>query len=496
MVDVQKGQLYVVWAALCALFLGALDALVMAAAMPTIVAELSGLNLYSWVYSAYFLARAVSLPMFGKIADMYGSRNIFIGSILLFLVASLVAGCTSSMVVLVAARAFQGIGSGGIFALVYIVLSHIAEPAQRGKMLSFASSVWGVASVVGPTLGGVIVTYMSWRWIFFLNVPIAMLSVWGVFTFFRPPRGEGRPGSIDWAGAVTLCLFILCFLLLFILTGNSGSWLNGQRLVLLAMSILALSAFIRIERKAENPVLDLRFFSKPGFALGNLAVFFASFAIFSLFAYTPLFIQGALDKRPIDVGLVMLSLSLGWSCGSLALGRLLGRIGERTAAIWGGMLLSLTGIFIVFFSTATSLSICFIVFMFTGLGMGFITLSTLLLVQKSVFAQDLGVATSFHQFSRTLGGTVGVGVCGGMVTVRLVTRITESIPGIDQSVLTALQESSENIFRPEFTTGLSAQALMAIKTAVAEAMLPVHVTVCTVSVLALLCVLFLRRNTE
>ena len=483
------------WAALCALFLGALDALIMAAAMPTIVADLSGLHFFSWVYSAYFLARAVALPLFGKIADVYGSRNIFLASIFVFLVASAVAGCATSMIMLVVARAFQGVGSGGIFALVYIVLSNISEPAQRGKMLSFASSVWGLASVIGPTLGGIIVTYMSWRWIFFLNVPIALLSIIGIAVFLIKDAPRNRQRKIDLAGAITLSAFILCFLLVFILEGKKGQFLlSGTNILLLFISAIFLAAFIRIEKTAVDPVLDLSFFSKPGFALGNLAVFSASFAIFSLFAYAPLFIQGALGKSPIEVGGAMLFLSLGWSCGSLLLGRIIHWSGERQAAMAGGLMLALSGGAMLFFSLQTPMVVCFSVFLVTGLGMGFITLSTLLLVQHSVPAKDLGVATSFHQFSRTLGGTVGVGICGGLVTSGLISGLKELSPGIDPVIVNSLQESVENIFREDFLEHISHATSLVVRTAVADSMTPVHIIVFLASLFAMVFAVLLGRE--
>ena len=174
-----------IWSTSLALFLGALDALVMTAAMPTIIAELGGLHLYAWTYSAYFLARAVTLPIFGKLSDIYSSRTLFLFSISLFLVASIAAGFSQSMGFLVVTRVFQGIGCGGIFALVYVILSDVSAPGERAKTISFASVVWGISSLVGPTLGGFIVTWFSWRWIFFINIPMGLLSLAGVAMYFK-----------------------------------------------------------------------------------------------------------------------------------------------------------------------------------------------------------------------------------------------------------------------------------------------------------------------
>jgi EmrB/QacA subfamily drug resistance transporter len=334
---------YIISAALLALFLGALDALIISAAMPSIVTDLGGLTLYSWVYSAYFLARAVSLPVFGKLADRYSTRSLFLFSITVFLLASFAAGAAPTMSVLIAARVFQGIGAGGIFALVYIVLSDISPAGERGKTLSLASSVWGISSIIGPTLGGFIVTYISWRWIFFLNVPLALASLATIGRCLQQPARTPRTVRLDVAGIVSLSGFILSFLTIFIIGGRDYGWMSGEILGLCALSAIFAGLFIAVEKRAADPVLDLRFFARPVFALGNAAAFFASFAIFSLFAYVPLFIEGALAKTPMQVGITMLSLSLGWSCGSLMLGRFVDGSGSRPAAVLCGLLLVISG---------------------------------------------------------------------------------------------------------------------------------------------------------
>ena len=187
-----KARKLVISATLLALFLGALDALVMSAAMPTIVAELGGLELYSWVYSAYLLARTVSLPIFGKLADIYRIKTLYIVSILVFILASLAAGFAESMIYLIVCRTVQGIGAGGNFALVYIVLADVSSPENRGRTLAMGSVVWGISSVLGPTLGGFIVSYFSWRWIFFINVPLGALSLASIVFFLMEIRPKKR----------------------------------------------------------------------------------------------------------------------------------------------------------------------------------------------------------------------------------------------------------------------------------------------------------------
>jgi len=489
-----QNRLYVIIAALLALFLGAMDALVVSAAMPSIVTDLGGLTLYSWVYSAYFLARAVSLPVFGKLADRYPTRNLFLFSITVFLLASLGAGSAPSMLVLIGARVFQGIGAGGIFALVYIVLSDISPPGERGKTLSLASSVWGISSIIGPTLGGFIVTYVSWRWIFWLNVPLALVSL---ATIGRGLRGQARTQHtlrLDFAGIFSLSGFILCFLTIFIIGGRDYGWMSNEIMGLSALSVIFAGIFIFAEKRAADPVLDLRFFARPVFALGNAASFFASFAIFSLFAYVPLFIEGALAKTPMQVGITMLSLSLGWSAGSLVLGRFVDGAGGQMAAMLGGFMLVVSSAVMLFFSPQTSLTVCFLTFMLAGLGMGFVTLSTLLLVQSDLSGVNLGVATSFHQFSRTLGGTIGVGICGGVLTTELVRNLAASSADIPSKIMDLLRQSMENIFREEFRSMLNKQSEAALSLAVSDSVAIVFAIILGAALCCLICALLLRRK--
>ena len=487
---------YIVLAALLALFLAAMDALVVSAAMPTIVADLGSLHLYSWVYSAYLLARAVALPVFGKLADLVSTRRLFLFSTALFLFSSLAAGAAPSMILLVVARVFQGIGAGGIFALVYIILSDISEPSERGKTLSLASSVWGIASIIGPTLGGFIATYLSWRWIFYINLPLGGLCLAGIGVFLRERVRPRREVNLDIPGVVCLTGFILTFLLVFIAGGREYAWVSPEMGLLASLSLFFFVLFVTIELRAKDPVLDLRFFLRRNFGLGNSATFFSSFSIFALFAYAPLFIQGALAKTPMEVGFAMLSLSLGWSCGSLILGRFVAGAGSKAAAVAGGVMLFASSIMLLFFTPKTTMTTCFLVFLLTGFGMGFVTLPTLLLVQASAGGENLGVATSFHQFARTLGGTVGVGICGGVVTGGLAEKLGRGAVALPEAVVEKLRESTEHVFRPEFQALLAPEGRAALYEAVSRAMTGVFWIVVVSSALCLASALLLRPGRQ
>jgi EmrB/QacA subfamily drug resistance transporter len=454
-----KSRNFIIIATLLALFLGALDALVMAAAMPTIVADLGGIHLYSWVYSAYLLARAVSLPLFGKLADIFKTRRLYLISISIFILGSVLAGLAQSMMQLILARVLQGIGAGGNFALVYIVLTDVSMPENRGKVLSLGSFIWGLASVLGPTFGGFVVTYFSWRWIFFVNVPLGAFSLLGIAYYLVEVREKNKRAALDYWGAITLSTTVLGTLTVFLLAGRDYNWISPHIMGLSIITISAAMAFYYVEKRAVEPILSLNFFKSKSFSIGNGSAFLASFTIFSLFAYTPLYIQGALGKTPLQMSVAMLSLSLGWSVGALACGQMVNHFGQKQSTVFGSLCLTVGGGIMISFSTETSLTACSIILGFIGVGMGFVSMATLLVVQDSLDKSDLGVATSSHQFSRTLGGTIGVGISGSFVTVTL-SNAMESLMGkelnsLSPALTVQIKQSIENIFRPEI------QALLA-----------------------------------
>ena len=469
----RKGRILIIAATLLALFLGAMDALVMSAAMPTIVAELGGLHLYSWVYSAYFLSRAVSLPLFGKLADIFKSKTLIIISIGIFILASIGAGLAQSMTMLIFFRTIQGIGAGGNFALVYIILSDISTPEKRGKTLSMGSFIWGLASVLGPSLGGFIVTYFSWRWIFFINLPLGCFSLIGIAAYLKEIRPKKGEVVIDYLGATFLTVTILALLTTFLLGGRTYAWTSPHIMGLIFVFIAAGILFYFTETRAPNPILSIDFFKIRGFSVGNAAVFFSSFVIFAMFAFAPLFIQGAQGKSPMAVGVAMLSLSLGWSLGALAIGQTINRIGKKPAAIAGTFCLIIGSAGTLFFTTETTTVNSFIIFFIAGTGMGFVTLSTLMVVQNSLSTADLGVATSTHQFARTLGGTIGVGISGSLMTWGLSNALTRFAnatdgPQIPAEIAETVTQNLDSLLRPGLQAELDPQIRLALQEAVSR----------------------------
>jgi EmrB/QacA subfamily drug resistance transporter len=467
----------------------------MGAAMPTIISDLGGIELYSWVFSVYLLSRAVSLPIFGKLCDLLNSKTLYLVSLVIFLIGSICAGVSYNMSQLTFFRAIQGIGSGGNFALAYIVLADISPMEKRGKMMSLASFVWGVSSVLGPTIGGFIVNYFSWRWIFFINVPLGIIAVVGIGIYLEETREKKKEVAIDYLGALTLSTTILALLTAFLLGGSSYSWLSPQILGLFILTLGSGAIFSITERHAKEPILPISFFKIKGFSMGNISAFLASFSIFSLSAYSPLFIQDALGKSPAQLGLAMVPLSLGWSMGALICGQVVHLLKERPSALLGAILLLAGCALTLTFSIATSLAACSAILAVAGLGMGFISLSTLLIVQSSLPAEDLGIATAAQQFSRTLGGTVGIGIAGSLLTARLQKSIPALIPPdvldkIIPSFSTHLQQGIERIFSPEVRSLLAPDIRKALRESVAQGVSQVF---WASVIVALLCLIFSCR---
>jgi len=495
----RKNRRYIMVAALLALFLSALDALIMSAAMPTIVSDLGGLPLYSWVFSAYMLSRAVFLPIFGKLCDLFKSKTLFNFSIGLFLAGSVCAGISQNMIQLILSRVVQGMGAGGSFALVYIVLADISTPRQRGKMMSVASFVWGLASVLGPTLGGIIVNYFSWRWIFFLNLPVGGISLLWISLFLLETRDKRKKPAIDFLGILTLSTTILGILFVFLLGGRQFHWISPQIAGICLVAAISAVAFYRVEKVAEEPILSLRFFTIRAFSTGNGAAFFSSFAIFSLSAFFPLFIQGALGKTPAQLGLAMVALSMGWSLGALFCGQIVNRVGNRPCTLAGALSLLAGSGMALFFSPATSLWTCGCAMGLTGLGMGLVSIATLLVVQNSLDESDLGVATASHQFTRTLGGAIGVGISGSLVTAELARGI-DAVAGsgslLPPAVSDQLRQNIDSLFQPEFQSLLSPAVQAPLNAAVADGVMMVFWAAAITSALSLALGWFLPRRQQ
>jgi EmrB/QacA subfamily drug resistance transporter len=402
------------------LFLASMESTVVATAMPTIVGQLGGLEHYSWVFSAFMLASTAAVPLYGKLSDIYGRRRLYVSAMALFLIGSVWCGLANSMTSLIFARALQGIGAGGILPLAFILIGEMFTLEQRAKMQGLFSGVWGVSSIVGPLLGGFLVDQLSWRWIFYINVFPGLLAGALVALAWRDAHahGQDRP-AIDYAGAALLTVGVV-MLLLGLMGSGTSSW------ILISGSVVLFILLVWVERRAADPVLPLPLFGDRLFATATAHGVFTGWALFGSVSFIPLFVQSVMGTTATQAGITLTPLLLGWVTASIIGTRLMLVIGYRRLGLIGtasftvgAFLMSQAGM-----NTSQTSLMVFVTLM--GIGMGLSIPAYLIAVQTSVNRRQLGTATSTLQFSRSIGGTLGVSVMGAALSARLASNLVES----------------------------------------------------------------------
>ena len=402
------------------LFLASMESTVVATAMPTIVGQLGGLEHYSWVFSAFMLASTTAVPLYGKLSDIYGRRKLYASAMALFLVGSVWCGFANSMTSLIFARALQGVGAGGIMPLAFILIGEMFTLEQRAKMQGLFSGVWGVSSIVGPLLGGFLVDQLSWRWIFFINVVPGLIAAALVAFAWRDQHqhGQERP-AVDYAGAVLLTVGVVMLLLGLMGTGTS-SW------ILISGAVLLFILLLWVERRAADPVLPLPLFRDRLFVTATAHGVFTGWALFGSVSFIPLFVQAVLGTSATQAGITLTPLLMGWVLASIIGTRLMLTVGYRRLGLIGTAVLTV-GAFLLSqagMDTSQGSLMAFVTLM--GIGMGLSIPSYLIAVQTSVSRRQLGTATSTLQFSRSIGGTLGVSVMGAALSAQLASNLVEA----------------------------------------------------------------------
>ena len=436
--------------------LSALDATVVATAMPTIVGELGGLPLYSLVIAAYLLTATTTVPVYGKLADMYGRKPVFMFGAGAFIIGSALCGLAWDMPSLIAFRALQGLGAGGVLPISLTIIGDLFSIEERARISGVFGSVWGISSVIGPVIGGAIVQYFDWRWVFFINVPVGILSALLLFLYLREPPIHTRQ-KVDIAGAITLTVGVGLALVALQSSGREGGLLSPQSLLVWVGAISLLVVFILFERRADAPVLSLGLLSRPVIAVACLVGLLAGGVLIGYAAYLPLLAQGAWGGTPIEAGLIVAPLSIGWPVASALTGGLLKRYSYRPIVI-AGMLMLLVGCMML---PAVQLSfighdpilraaLVLISSLIAGAGLGCSTTSMLIAVQSSVPWSERGVATASVQFFRNMGNAVSAALLGAVLTATLApTLATESVQAlVSQMPTDAIGEQADPALGP------------------------------------------------
>lgn len=429
-----------------AILLAGLDATVVGTVMPTVISELGGMALYSWVFSAYMLTTAISIPIWGKLSDKKSKKANFYFAIVIFLFGSVLSGLAQSMFQLIIFRAIQGIGAGGLSAVPFTIVGSIFTPEKRSKGAGALSATWGIASVLGPVTGSIIVTYLSWRFAFFINVPFGLISLYLVKRYYIE-LSKKEEQRIDYIGALIFILSILIFMLSFLIYGKGKKLLSYEVISLLLISSILFLIFVRFEGKYGDPIVSIANYRIRNFGIGNLLAFLSGFAIYGVISFVPLFVQSVQGKSPMVVGFALMMMSLAWSFSSFTSGQIIPFLGSLKL-IRIGLLLMIIGFSLSVFLSYNSVFIFIILFIILiGAGMGFATPAILVTVQNSVPINRIGVATSSQMLARTLGGTIGVSIMGSILNNSMQSNFKSL--SVDKNISSLPNIISENINNPQ-----------------------------------------------
>lgn len=467
-----------------AIFLVAIDVTVVGTAMPKIVSELHGINLISWVFAIYTLTTAITTPIYGKLADLFGRKVIFIIGVILFVIGSMLSGAAHSMDQLILFRAFQGLGAGAVMPVTFTIIGDLFPGEQRAKMQGLFSAIWGIAGLIGPLVGGFFVDQLSWHWIFYINLPVGvvtLLLVWGSLheTF------EKKDKHIDYWGALTFTVAMSALLYALLNGGQKYAWGSGTIIGLFAIAIVGTVLFLVIESKSREPMLPLSLFKIRVIAVSNLAGFLTSAILIAATVYLPMWIQMVLGHSATTSGLTLTPMSIGWPIGATLAGIFMYKVGSKASAVLGTVLIAGGAGWLTMVSISSSAWSFVGVMVLIGLGMGFATTPFTVLIQSAVGWNLRGAATASSTFTRSLGQTVGIAVYGTWFNHALVTYATAHGQG-DWN-----EQSMNNLLSPGGIAGIPASALNFTHELLAHGLHTVFLAVFGTAILAVVATLFM-----
>ncbi len=407
----------------------ALDSTIIATAVPSVVQDIGGFSQFPWLFSIYLLTQAVTVPLYGRFADMVGRKPVMFVGIAVFTIASVLCGFAWSMPAMIAFRALQGIGAGAVLPISITIVGDLYSLEERARVQGYLASVWGISAVVGPTLGGLFSEYVSWRWIFFVNVPLGVVAVVTLSRRFAE-RVERTRHQVDYAGAALLATGCALVILGLLEGGTAWDWVSVPGIAVFAVGVLALAVFVRVERRAAEPVFPLWLFRFRLLNGANLAALSIGVLVIGLTSYVPTYVEGVLGTGPVVAGFAVAALTVGWPLAATFSGRFYLRIGFRNTALVGA-LISVIGAVLCGLLSATSsvwavAGSCFVV----GVGLGLTASPTTVAVQSVVDWQHRGVATGANLFARSVGSAIGAALFGAIANTTLADRFATPPAGV------------------------------------------------------------------
>ncbi|TCM45627.1 MDR family MFS transporter [Kribbella sp. VKM Ac-2568] len=404
----------------------AIDATILATAVPSVVEDLGGFTQFPWLFSIYLLAQAVSVPIYGKLADLRGRKPLMLLGVALFVLGSVLCGFAWSMSALIAFRLVHGLGAGAIQPIAMTIVGDIYSVAERAKVQGYIASVWGIASFVGPTLGGVFSDFISWRWIFFVNVPLGLAAWWVLFRRFHEDVKVTTRHKIDYAGTILLAVGGSLLLLGLLEGGVMWSWDSPTSIVILALAVLLLVAFGFVERRAAEPVLPLWVLEHRVLNSANSAALLIGVLMIGLATYVPLYAQGVLGTSALVAGFALAAMTLGWPIAASFAGRIYLRLGYRTTMLLGAVIVVVGAALLLTVRSDSSVLYLALACFVIGLGLGFSASPGIVAAQSSVDWRSRGVVTGANMFARSVGSAIGVAIFGAVANGVVASRLGDS----------------------------------------------------------------------
>ncbi|MEO9256106.1 MAG: MDR family MFS transporter [Tepidiformaceae bacterium] len=426
-----------VFSLMIAMFVGALDQTIVATATPSILADLGGFGLLSWLFTSYILASTVVIPLVGKLSDIYGRKLFLLAGIIIFTVSSAACGAAPTIISLIAFRAVQGIGGGMIFASVFSTIGDIFPPAERGKYIGLFTGTFSLASILGPTVGGFLTDSFDWRWVFYINIPFAAIAIPAIWINLPTRRAVRRP-KIDFVGATLLSISSVLLLFALVWAGDKYPWVSPQIVSLIAGSAVFAGVFVLQESRHPEPMMPLHLFRNRVFVLSNVIVFLLGMGMFGVIPYLPTFVQTALGASATASGVITTPQSLGVLVASILGGQLIARTGRyRVLTISGGVIITVCMVGLSKLGVNTPELRISLIMVVLGVGFGMVLPTMSLVIQNAVPYEYLGVATSSSQFFRQIGTVLGTAIFGAILASSYQSALVEQMPAADRAAIPA-----------------------------------------------------------